>query len=293
MTRPGKLILATAVVLTIVLLVAHTFRWTRLKVDNVTLALVGILFVVPFLESVKKIRFGQFEAEIAPKEIAAVVTKASSDLPASQPEGATENLKPSPILDLVRQDPQMGLAKLRIDIEHALRALHKIGTSGGASKRIPSLSRIVNDLERSGNLSRDVAASLKDVLSIANRAVHGEFVTPESAEMLSSLGVRLLEELWDIYKSKVAEPLQSIPIDGSYLDSLCSSQYRVITAIPYSKKPVMSARILDQTGLDEFLEGYDEFAEFLISIEPIDTVIPESLRLLRPGVRKNGRSVRP
>jgi hypothetical protein len=65
MTKPGKVILSTDVVLTLGLLVAHTLQWTRIKVDNVTLALVGILFVIPFFESLKKIRFGEFEAEIA------------------------------------------------------------------------------------------------------------------------------------------------------------------------------------------------------------------------------------
>jgi hypothetical protein len=277
MTKPGKIILTTAVVLTLGLLVAHTLQWTRLTVDNVTLTLVGILFVVPFFESIRKIRFGEFEAEIAPKEVAAVVAKASSDLPALQAEDVPKNIKSSQIMDLVRQDPQMGLAKLRIDIEQALRAVHRIGSPSETSKRMPPLSRIVNDLERTGNLSRDVATSLKEVLSIANRAVHGELVTAESAEMLSSLGVRLIEELWDIYKNKVSEPSRSVPIDNAYLENLRSSQYRVVTAIPYTKKPVMNLRILDQDGLDEFLEGYEDFAEFLVSIEPIDLDIPESL----------------
>jgi len=279
MTKPGKLILTTAVLTTIGLLLAHTLQWTRLTVDNVTLALVGILFVVPFFESIKKIRFGEFEAEIAPREVAAVVAKASSDLSSPQSESELTNTKSSQILDFVRQDPQMGLAKLRIDIEQALRAIHRIGTTVETLKRMPPLSRVINDLERAGDLSRDVAASLKEVLSIANRAVHGEFVSAESAERLSSLGVRLIEELWSIYKDKVSEPSKSMPIDSAYLENLRSSHYRVITAIPYTKKPVMNLRVLDQDGLEEFLEGYGEFGEFLVSIEPIDTHIPESFRL--------------
>jgi hypothetical protein len=284
MTKPGKVILTTAVVLTVGLLVAHTLQWTRLTVDNVTLALVGILFAIPFFESIKKIRFGEFEAEIAPREVAAVVAKASSDLASSQSESELNNSKPSPILDLVRQDPQMGLAKLRIDLEQALGAIHRIGAPAETLKRMPPLSRIINDLERSGDLSRDVAVSLKGVLSIANRAVHGEFVAAESAEMLSSLGVRLIEELWGIYKDKVSEPSKSMPTDNAYLENLRSSQYRVITAIPYTKKPVMNLRVLDQDGLDEFLEGYGEFGEFLVSIEPMDIHIPESFQL-RPAVK--------
>lgn len=44
----------------------------------------------------------------------------------------------------------------------------------------------------------------------------------------------------------------------------------------------MNVRILDQQGLDEFLEGYSEFAEFLVCVEPIDTNIPEPLRRSDP-----------
>ena len=263
--------------LILALLIAHTFQWNKLKIDNVTLALVGALFVLPLLESLKKIRLGEFEAEIAQQEVSAAVAKASSDLPALPPEDAPS--KSSPIMDLVRKDPQMGLAKLRIDMEQALKAQDRIGDVSAAPKgRGAPLSKIVKALEHSGDLSSDVAASLRDVLSIANRAVHGESVTTESAEMLSLLGIQILDELWDIYKRKVAEPLQSLIIDSSYLDRLRSSKYRVVTASPLVRNPTIALRVLDQSGLDEFLEGYDEFAEFLVSIEPIDVTILESLR---------------
>jgi len=123
-------------------------------------------------------------------------------------------------------------------MEQALGALYRIGRTGEGTKRIPPLSRIINDLERSGDLSPDVAVSFKDVLSIANRAVHGEAVTAESAERLSLVGVRLLEELWEIYKNKIGEPFRTVPLDGASLESRRSSKYRVITAVPYTKKPV-------------------------------------------------------
>jgi hypothetical protein len=58
--------------------------------------------------------------------------------------------------------------------------------------------------------------------------------------------LRLIEELRDIYKEKVSEPSKIVPIDTDYLNTLRSSHYRVITATPYTKKPVMNLRILDQ-----------------------------------------------
>jgi hypothetical protein len=283
MTRSGKLSLAIAITLTVSLLLAHILQWTRLKVDNVTLVLLGILLVLPFFESIKKIRLGEFEAEIAPREVTAIVAKASSDLPSASAAGETRTEKSSPLLELVRQDPQLGLAKLRIDIEQALRALHTIGKHTEKPVRIPPLSRMVNELERSGEMSRDIALALKEVLSVANRAAHGEFVTFESAEKLSVLGSRLLDELWAIYRNRVSEPLKSIRIQDSYLDLLSAAQYRVISAIPLTKNPEMNVRILNQAGLNEFLDGYEEYGEFLVSIEPIDVQIPTSLHLPPPA----------
>lgn len=50
-------------------------------------------------------------------------------------------------------------------------------------------------------------------------------------------------------------------------------KYQVITVIPLVENPVRNVRILDQEGLDVFLEGYDEYGEFLISIEKIETQV--------------------
>jgi hypothetical protein len=45
----------------------------------------------------------------------------------------------------------------------------------------------------------------------------------------------------------------------------------VTTVVPLVENPVRSVRILDQEGLDLLLEGYDEYGEFLVSIEKIET----------------------
>ncbi|MEA1870285.1 MAG: hypothetical protein U9N09_09150 [Euryarchaeota archaeon] len=51
------------------------------------------------------------------------------------------------------------------------------------------------------------------------------------------------------------------------------AKYRVVTVIPLVENPVRNVRILDQEGIDVFLEGYDEYGEFLISIEKIETQV--------------------
>ena len=46
--------------------------------------------------------------------------------------------------------------------------------------------------------------------------------------------------------------------------------YKVITVVPYVKNPEKRVYTLDQDQLDEFMDGYCEYAEYLISIEKID-----------------------
>lgn len=52
------------VVIAAALLVAHTFRLWNLRVDSVTLALLGLLLVAPLSRFVTKIKLGEFEAEL-------------------------------------------------------------------------------------------------------------------------------------------------------------------------------------------------------------------------------------
>ena len=45
--------------------------------------------------------------------------------------------------------------------------------------------------------------------------------------------------------------------------------YKVITIVPYVENPEKRIYTLNQDQLDEFLEAYNEYAEYLISIEKI------------------------
>ncbi len=51
---------------------AHVVKWDAVQVDAVTLALLGFLIVIPLAELIRKIKLGEFEAEIGREEIAKV-----------------------------------------------------------------------------------------------------------------------------------------------------------------------------------------------------------------------------
>ena len=52
------------------LLGAHVIKWDALQVDAITLALLGLLLVIPLADVIRKIKLGEFEAEIGRDEVA-------------------------------------------------------------------------------------------------------------------------------------------------------------------------------------------------------------------------------
>ena len=62
-------------------------------------------------------------------------------------------------------------------------------------------------------------------------------------------------------------------ISKEELDKYTESEYRVVTVIPYIENPVRIVRIVNQMALDELLDGYEDYGEFLvdISIQKEDT----------------------
>jgi hypothetical protein len=93
--------------LILALLLWHVLGWSKLKVDNITLILVGALLVVPLFDSIRKIKLGEFEAEIAPKEVDAAVAKASGELPSSPTKKEPSIVEEFSLVELVRRDPQL------------------------------------------------------------------------------------------------------------------------------------------------------------------------------------------
>lgn len=109
------------------LLISHAAGWKRITVDTTTLLLLALLLFSPFIEQLRKIKVGEFEAEIAPSEVEKVKAEVDQRLgtaelrepmtPEIQSVGAT-------LLALFDTDHILALAKLRIELERALTRLH-------------------------------------------------------------------------------------------------------------------------------------------------------------------------
>jgi hypothetical protein len=178
------------------LLIAHTFFESECpRVDTTTLGLLGLLLIVPLAPYVTKLRAGELEAQIGLVDAQRLRSQAGelprilgADRATQQPEDELG------VIELTERDPPLGLAKLRMDLERETRRIYQQRVSRPAVRGL-ALGMMVRELVREEALPREIAAPLQDVLGLANRAIHGEYVQREAAEEIAEVGVRVLEAL--------------------------------------------------------------------------------------------------
>jgi hypothetical protein len=254
------------------MLLAHTFSFDKIKVDNTSIILLLVIFLSPFISAITKIKFGDFEAEIDPKEVQKIRNEVSAQV--SDAEEPAQNSEIEEIVTnisgLVESDPILALAKLRIELEKVLNKLYRMTHKEDKSGKVVSPMQLVQKLSGAEILPRDIARTTREVMSICNRAIHGEDIRKQDAESVVESGVSLLVKLYFYASNYILEPIEKIPIDKAALDEYWEAQYRVTSIVPLVDTPYKCVRILDQEGIDELLEGYDEYGEFIIEVTKID-----------------------
>jgi hypothetical protein len=66
--------------------------------------------------------------------------------------------------------------------------------------------------------------------------------------------------------------IESKTIESGEVDIYISSRYRVRTIIPFKGNPVMNVYLFTKEELNTFLEGYDQYAEFIVSVEQAEAM---------------------
>ena len=193
---------------TIVLLVLHTFKVSGTEVDTTTLGLLTLLLLLPLAPYIRRLRAGDFEAEIGPREAQQLQARAGDLPPAAIPPSGSMTDAPT-VQELIARDPPLGLAKLRIELEREIRDLY-MKLFPDASPRGLTLGVITRDLRERGSLPPDIAAPLADVTALANRAVHGQYVAPDVAEEIADVGLRVLNAL-QLENARTASPDARMP----------------------------------------------------------------------------------
>jgi hypothetical protein len=244
-------------------------------VDNTSLVLLALILLSPFVAAIKRVKIGEFEAEIDPKEVKRVTEEVASKV--SEPEMRhtsgedVEHPTLVAIRELAKSDSIIALAKLRIELEMRLRRLRSRSSTGQIISRDAPLQHIIRDLTAHEILPRDLAPAIRDVLGLCNRAIHGEAIRDEDAEAVIDAGADLLQEFERLVREYgVAHPIEKITITGGEVEAYRAAQYRVVTVIPLVESPQRVTYILTQEELEDYFEGYYEFAEFIVSVERME-----------------------
>lgn len=260
-------------VLALLLLIIHSLPGQKVVVDNTSVVLVIIILLSPFLPAIRKIKFGDFEAEIDTKE----VEKIRSDVDTQLDESGAPDTAPAPEIETTVQqirtlgetDPVIALAKLRIEIEKVVVRLHKKTQLHRQQRRPLSIGKMVHNLTTQEILPKRLSGPVREVVSICNRAVHGEEIRERDAKAMLDVGTFVLQRFFEFSREFLLKPTESNPVTQTEVDEYKESRYRIITVIPYVDNPVRNIRIMDQKELDDFLEGYHEYAEFIVELTRI------------------------
>ena len=167
--------------------------------------------------------------------------------------------------ELAERDGVLAFAKLRIEIEVRLKRLFTF-----SEKKNPhSMRTMVQTLAATGVIDNRVRNMILEITSILNRVVHGDTPSEISINNVLDIGVKIINELDDIFYEKVIKPTTEKVLSNKELEDYMDAIYEVTSVIPLIKKPYVNKRILNQEQLDLFLEGYDEYAEFLVEIKKV------------------------
>lgn len=263
----SKFIPGAVSVVALALLVFHTFGWGDLHVDTTSILLLALIVLAPLSELIKKIKIGAFEAEIGSKEI----EKIGEDLTISEAVNADKpTLIHSDIPRLVESDTPLGMAKLRIELEKLIKVIYfRVERPEFGIDKVP-VTRLLSDLAEKRVIPIALVSSVRDVLSLANRAIHGESIRQDDAEHLAGLGVKILAELRRIFRRLPGQAVEKRPISKQEEKRYAGAKYKVTTITPYVDEPCLSTYILDQQGMDELLDGYHEYAQYIVGVELFD-----------------------
>jgi hypothetical protein len=92
--------------------------------------------------------------------------------------------------------------------------------------------------------------------------MHGEDIRYMDARQITEAGAALLEVL-----RTLTNPVEKVVITADEVTDYEDARYRVTTVVPYVAGPERRTYVFTQDELDSFLEGYQEYAEFVVSLE--------------------------
>ena len=137
----------------------------------------------------------------------------------------------------------------------------------GKGRRL-TLNKLSDLLQKHKVIDSRIRDSIRLFVDIRNKAMHGAHIKSTDAAKVIVSGLAVLRDVeTSIYQ--FLTPSEVKPITHQEVQEAGEARYRVTTIVPYLDKPERRIYIMDMNELDSFLEGYEEYAEYVISIERI------------------------
>lgn len=221
------------------------------------------------IKRIKKISGGGLSAEMTDEvnEIARKVSEISpKDDRVERADKDILNLE-----SLAESDPPLALANVRVEIENQLQLLYKtyLPERAGSGRMLGPRS-ILESLQRRNIIESSLAAALQDIINVTNRSIHGQDISSQNALKLVDTANRVWLELQYVLVEHALETIKTETIDGATVDEYRDARYLLTTITPLVERPRKSTYELNQAELDAFLDGYNEYAEFIVELKKID-----------------------
>lgn len=184
-------------VITLMLLI-HGFCNDFFIIDIVSVFLVLILIMLPCIPYLKKLKLGDFEAELLSKEIKEIEEKSEEIL--IKGSSKIERLDRD-IRDMAKNDVNLALAKARMEIENRINKLEEIYLLKNNSHQ-RSLRKTIDTLIKEGVIAPGLGLLLHDIVGISNRAIHGQNINNEDVPKLIDFTIKGLDGLEDVITEK-------------------------------------------------------------------------------------------
>jgi hypothetical protein len=169
------------------LLLVARLVWPNLRIDAVALGLLVVVILAWLSSLVKSAEFpGGWKVEFQEVRAAGEKVTQGELLPSTAP--LPRQLR---YLDVARQDPNLALVGLRIEIESRLRQLAE---DAGVSSR-HGLRRMLNDLIDKNVIHPAAAEGLHELIRAGNEAAHGANVDERTANWALEYGPKILSTL--------------------------------------------------------------------------------------------------
>lgn len=180
------------------------------------------------IKQIKKITGAGVSAEMTEEvnEIARKVNEIPQKV--EKPEEEDENLLN--LKELAESDPQLALAKVRIEIEKQLNLLYDIYVPENTRPRYRLSPRsILENLRKKDIIEQPLAAVLQDIIGVANKAIHGEDISPENAVKLIETANTALSELEYVIINHALKTAKSEIVDHSTVEAYSNAEYLLTT----------------------------------------------------------------